>query len=204
MKRALIFGGGVYKNEFPEISSEDFIIAADKGCEILKHHGIEPNITVGDFDSSSFIPEKNTVVLPVEKDVTDSHAAVNIALEKGCDEIHIFGGMGGRPDHTFANYSLVAGLAKRGIKAFLFGEDYVVTAVCNGKICLAGEKGSTVSVFSFSSISRGVTLKGLKYPLENAELENTFALGVSNSFSEDMAEIFVEDGTLLIMQEKCY
>ena len=201
MKRALIFGGGVYGGEFPAISPGDFIVAADKGCEILKSYGIEPHITVGDFDSSSFIPEKNTLVLPVEKDVTDSHAAVNIALQNGCDEIHIYGGMGGRPDHTFANYSLVISLAQRGVRALLFGEGYAVTGVSNGKISLSGKKGSTVSVFSWTEVSRGVTFSGLKYPLENAELKNTFALGVSNSLTDESAEISVADGTLLIMQE---
>ncbi len=201
MKKALIFGGGIYGNEFPEITPDDFIIAADKGIEILIKKGITPHITVGDFDSSSVIPEENVIKLPVEKDITDSHAAVNIALENGCDEIHIYGGMGGRPDHTFANYSLIAALSAKGKKAYLFGENYRVTALSDGKIPLFGKKGCTVSVFSWSEVSRGVTLKGLKYPLENAELQKNFALGVSNSFTEEIAEISVAKGILLIMQE---
>lgn len=201
MKRALIFGGGVYGNEFPEITNGDFIIAADKGCEILNSHSVEPHITVGDFDSSAFVPEKNVVVLPTEKDVTDSHAAVNIAIEKGFDEIYIYGGMGGRPDHTFANYSLLASLAEKGISAYLIGEGFLVTAIKNGTLTVHGGKGKTVSVFSWSEKSKGVTLKGLYYPLENAVLKNTFALGVSNSFSETEAEISVKDGILLIMYE---
>ncbi len=204
MKRAYIFGGGVYGKEFPVISENDFVIAADRGFEILKNKGISPDITVGDFDSSSEIPEKNVVRLPVEKDVTDTFAAVDIALKKGFTEIHIYGGMGGRPDHSFANYALVAGLAQKGIAAYLFGESYKITAVCNGSLFLAGEIGDTVSVFSFSEKSQGVTLKGLKYPLENAELSYTFPLGVSNSLSGAPAEITVEKGTLLVMQEIRY
>lgn len=200
MKRALIFGGGVYGNEFPMILSEDFVIAADKGCEILKNHGISPDLTVGDFDSSSFIPE-NALVLPVEKDVTDTHAAVNIALEKGYDEIHIYGGMGGRVDHTYANYTLVVSLAQKGKRAYLYGENYTVTALKDGEIRIKGEKGKTVSVFSFSEKSDGVTLKGLHYSLKDAELFNTFSLGVSNSFNENEAVICVKKGTLLIMIE---
>ncbi len=201
MKRALIFGGGIYGSEFPVISPDDIIIAADKGAEILIEKGITPHVTVGDFDSSSVIPEGNVIRLPVEKDVTDTHAAVTIALEEGCDEIHVYGGMGGRPDHTFANYSLIASLAEKGIKAYLIGEGYKVTALNNGKTLLAGKCGDTVSVFSFSEKSVGVTLSGLKYSLERAVLKKNFALGVSNSFLEEAAEISVEDGTLLIMQE---
>ncbi len=201
MKRALIFGGGIYGDEFPVILPEDFVIAADKGAEILINHGITPHITVGDFDSSSVVPEENVIKLPVEKDVTDTHAAVEIALEKGAQEIHIYGGMGGRVDHTFANYSLLSALAEKGIRAYLFGEGYRITALFNGKITLSGKNGDTLSVFSWSEESKGVTLRGVKYPLGNSVLHKNFALGVSNSFSEEKAEISVKDGILLIMQE---
>ena len=204
MKRAYIFGGGIYNNEFPVITEEDFIIAADKGCEVLKNKGIVPHVSVGDFDSSSFIPSENAVVLPVEKDVTDTAAAVEIALKKSFSEIYIYGGMGGRPDHTFANYAIIAALSEKGVKAFLVGEGYEITAVTDGSLALSGVRGETVSVFSFSESSYGVSLKGLKYSLENATLKNTFPLGVSNSFNEDKAEISVEKGTLLVMREnKC-
>lgn len=201
MKRALIFGGGEYGEHFPDINKDDFIIAADKGYEILRSHGFEPHITVGDFDSSEKIPEKNAVVLPVEKDITDSHAAVNIATEKGFEEIVIYGGMGGRPDHSFGNYTLIAALSQKSIRAFLVGETYTVTAVTDGSIEIYGRKGKTVSVFSWSEKSTGVSYKGLYYPLENAELKNNFGLGVSNSMLSDTAEISVGNGTLLIMYE---
>ena len=200
MKKALIFGGGVDGNEFPDFCQGDFIIAADKGCEILREYNIIPDITVGDFDSSSFVPE-NALVLPVEKDITDTHAAVNIALEKGYEEICIFGGMGGRIDHTFANYTLIAHLAQKGKKAYLYGENYTVTAINNGAIRIKGKKGKTVSVFSFSEKCTGVTLEGLHYSLTDEELSNSFALGVSNSFACEEAVISVKKGTLLIMIE---
>lgn len=199
MKKAYIFGGGIYGKEFPVIGENDFVIAADKGFEILKNHKIEPDITVGDFDSSSEIPEKNVIKLPVEKDVTDTHAAVNIALEKGCEEIHIYGGTGGRPDHTFANYSLLAFLSEKGVRAYLVGEGHTVTAVTDGKVVLYGKVENTVSVFSWSDISEGVTLENLKYSLSNAVLSKDYSLGVSNSFVSEKAEISVKKGTLLIM-----
>lgn len=201
MSRAVIFGGGVYEEKFPALLDDDYIIAADAGYEILEKHGITPHITVGDFDSSGKIPAENAVVLPVEKDVTDTHAAVNIALEKGFDEIVIYGGMGGRPDHSFANFTLTAFLAVKGVRACCIGEGYSVFALKDSSVILEGEKGKTVSVFSWSECCEGVTLSGLKYPLEKATLTNTYALGVSNSFAENRAEISVEKGILVIMQE---
>lgn len=200
MKRAFIFGGGAYDELFPELFPEDIIIAADAGRKILDERGITPHITVGDFDSFGNIPDGDAIVLPVEKDVTDSHAASDIAIEKGCEEIYIYGGMGGRPDHTFANYTLLSYLLGKGVKAFLVGEGYSISLIRDSSCVLYGKKGQTVSVFSWSEKCEGVSLKGLKYPLCEATLSNGFALGVSNSFLEDTAEISVKKGTLLIMQ----
>ncbi len=202
MKRAYIFGGGVYGKEFPEIKEGDLIIAADKGNDILKIRGIVPHLVIGDFDSASEIPTgEHVTVLPVEKDVTDCHAATDRAIAEGCDEIYIYGGMGGRPDHSFANFTLICSLVEKGVKSFLVGEGYTVTAVKNGKISLYGENGKTVSVFSWTEKSEGVTFEGLKYELHNAVLTSGFALGVSNAFIENEAEISVKEGLLLVMWE---
>ena len=126
MSRAVIFGGGVYDDKFPCLNGDDYIIAADAGYKVLEKNGIVPHITIGDFDSYGKIPDENAVVLPVEKDVTDTHAAVNIALEKGFEKIVIYGGMGGRPDHTFANFTLVAFLSVKGVRAYCIGEGYAL------------------------------------------------------------------------------
>lgn len=197
--RALIFGAGVYDFQFPRIRDDDIVIAADGGYKICRERGIEPHRIIGDFDSLGFVPDdRNVEKLPVEKDITDLHAAANIARRLGCNEIHIYGGMGGRPDHTFANVSLIAKLSKDKIKAFMYGDGYILTAVTDGEIRFAGEKGKTVSVFSFSDISTGVTLDGLYYKLVDGELKNDFCLGVSNSFTEVYAGVSVKHGTLIV------
>ena len=59
-----------------------------------------------------------------------------------------------------------------------------------------------VSVFSYSDISSGVCIEGLKYTLNNAVLTNDIPLGVSNEFIGRYAEIGVENGTLLIFYDK--
>ena len=56
-----------------------------------------------------------------------------------------------------------------------------------------------VSVFAWTEEAKGVSYKGLKYPLENATLTKAFALGISNEFAEEEAEISVKDGMLLII-----
>ncbi|MBQ6067759.1 MAG: thiamine diphosphokinase [Clostridia bacterium] len=202
MKDCIIFGAGEYDAQQPEKSPETLVIAADAGYRRCAACGFVPDFAIGDFDSLCKAPDLSTVIrLPVEKDVTDMDAAVALALEHGCKVIHLYGGMGGRPDHTLANYSLIARLSQQGVSAYLYGNGYTVAAVTDGALTLTGGRGETVSVFSWTDRSEGVTLRGLKYPLENAVLTSAFALGVSNSFTEETATVSVEHGTLLVMRE---
>lgn len=186
-----------------KISSEDLVIAADAGLKNCEKFGLVPDITVGDFDSLGYVPDvSNVVKLPVEKDITDMYKAAFTALEKGYDEIFIFGGVGGRPDHTYANIAMLADLTDRGCRACMISDDYVITAVKDTSISFARNMKGTISVFSFTDESLGVYEKGLKYTLDNARLTNKFPLGVSNSFIGEDAQISVENGTLIIMYER--
>lgn len=203
MKIGIIFGAGEYDARTPLLTENCLVIAADAGYARCLALGIAPDLVIGDFDSLEHAPDAaNVVRLPVEKDVTDMDAAVALALERGCAVLYLYGGMGGRPDHTLANYALLARLSRQGVRAVLYGEGYSVTAVTDGSLTLAGGRGETVSVFAWSEKAEGVTLRGLKYPLENAVLTNTFALGVSNSFAEETATVSVKRGTLLVMREQ--
>lgn len=58
-----------------------------------------------------------------------------------------------------------------------------------------------VSVFCHSDRAEGVTIQGLKYTLQDAELTNGFPLGVSNEFIGERAEISVKKGILLVTVE---
>ena len=56
-----------------------------------------------------------------------------------------------------------------------------------------------LSVFAADSEVKGVTLRGLKYPLYDAVLTNTYPIGVSNEFVNDTAIVTAEQGTLLVV-----
>lgn len=178
-----------------------FIIAADGGLENLGK--ITPNVAVGDFDSLGFIPDVcKTEVLPVEKDVTDMAYAADVAVKRGFKTLVLYGGTGGRPDHTFANISLLTNLSKKGIKAYLIGDGYVTTAITNSKISFDEGKRGTVSIFAADTESIGVTEQGLKYTLDKYNLKFSDHIGVSNSFTDKKAEISVMDGTIIVMWQE--
>ncbi len=194
-----LVGAGDFFGFNTQISPDDTVIAVDGGYRVLSDKGITPDFVVGDFDSLGIVPDgENVTVLPSEKDVTDMFTAINLGMEKGCVWFHIYGGTGGRLDHTLANIQLLRYFAEKGVTLMIYGDGFVLTAIRNGKVTLIGEKGSYVSVFSLTDTSEGVGLKNLKYELENYTLTASFPLGVSNEFTDKTAEISVENGVLAV------
>ena len=203
MKPCLIFGAGDPPKRPVYVPGNALLIAADGGLVTMQNLGLTPDLFVGDRDSlTTAVPEGvEQVLLPVRKDVTDTDAAAAISLERGCDDITIYGGTGGRLDHTLANLSLLARLSRKGYRAKMTDGVTTLYAVTDGELVLpAAEKGN-VSVFSFTEKSGGVTIEGLSYPLENGVLTSDFALGVSNSFVGKEARIAVKKGTLIVTAE---
>lgn len=183
---------------------EDFVIAADGGFAYAKQHGIIPNLVVGDFDSLPEPPpgSTNTVVLPQEKDDTDMVAALREGWKRGFRTFRIFGGTGGRLDHTLANIQCVADLAHRGGRGYLFDRDTVITAIKDSGISFPASAKGTLSVFCHSDSATGVFECGLKYSLDDATLHNTYPVGISNEFTGAPSSISVRTGTLIIIYPK--
>ena len=175
-----IIGAGDFFGLREAPDDSDYVIAADAGFEYSTENCIIPDLVLGDFDSLGKAPKHpNVLQLPVEKDDTDTMFALKLGLEKGYRRFYIYGGLGGkRPDHTIANMQALLFLLSHGARGWLFGENYVWTAK-----------------------AEGVSIKGLKYELDDAEISSDFPLGVSNSFASREAEISVKNGTLLIMYD---
>ena len=195
-----IFGAGEYYGAAPAPAPPGYIIAADGGLAYLESHAIKPNLVIGDFDSLGKRPagDYELIILPVEKDDTDMAAAMREGWSRGFRVFHIYGGTGGRVDHTLANISLIANLAAMGGHACLYDRDTVITAIHNDSISFSPDMRGIISVFSYTDISRGITEQGLKYKLTNAIMANTNPNGVSNEFTGEPATISVADGTLII------
>ena len=182
----------------------DLVIAVDGGLTHLEDYGISPDLIVGDFDSLAEppAPDERVVTLPTEKDDTDMAAAVREGWIRGFRIFHIYGGTGGRLDHTLANIQLLADIAGKGGRGFLFDKDTIITAICNTAVTFPATARGMVSVFSHTDTSTGVHERGLKYTLENATLHSTQPLGISNEFTGAPSGISVESGTLIIIYPK--
>ena len=196
--KCVIAGAGEWFGA-PEVSAGDLVIAADGGYASLVRAGLRVDVLIGDMDSLSRVPGHVEVIrLPVKKDDTDMLAAIRLGLARGYTRFHLYGGTGGRLDHTLANLQCLAFLAQQDAMGFLYARDCITTCIRNSSIHFSGGHMGILSVFAFSDVASGVHLKGLKYELDDAELRNTFPVGVSNEFTRDAATVSVGEGTLLV------
>ena len=202
MKRCIIFCAGDFTELVRSVEAEDLVIAADGGLVHLTRLGITPHIILGDFDSLGYVPE-NAEVHPAEKDDTDTMLAIKKGLAQGCREFWIYGGMDGpRPDHTVANYQALQFIADHGGIGYLAGNTAIATVIKNGTMPFPADKKGMLSVFCMGADANGVTLKGLKYTLENGTLTAGDPLGTSNQFIGKAASVTVENGSLLLIWER--
>ena len=179
---------------------EDLVIAADGGYAKLQAVGIHPDLVIGDFDSLGVAPdEREVIVLPTVKDVTDTWAAIELGKERGYTEFWLYGCTGGRFEHTLANVQTLAALAEQGMQGWLVGKDQLTTAVSERTVEFGAECRGFLSVFAHTDRCTGVTLKGLKYELENADLCNVFPLGVSNEFLGKPASVAIGKGIAVLV-----
>ena len=196
-----IFSAGTFYGLRRRPNEGDLIIAADAGYKNCLSAGLVPDLLIGDFDSME-LPETMVPVcrLPVEKDDTDTQAAVKAALDQGCKTIYIYGGTGGkRLDHTLANLQTIFYIRRQGARGYLYGDDFLWTVIENESLELKREVDwGLVSVFPLGEQAEGVTEEGLQYRLENGLLRADTPLGVSNHFDAPTARISVKKGVLAI------
>lgn len=203
----VIFGAGPvsdYEAIRALLPKEPFsIIAADGGLRHTNALGLTPDAFIGDMDSlrEEDIPQ-GAILYPSRKDDTDMMLAVKKALAMGAGEVLLLGGLGGRLDHTYANIQTLAYLLEHGASGTLADENHLVSMVDQGSAVLSLDY-RYLSVFAYSGVCEGVTITGAEYPLENAVLEPSFPLGVSNRHAPgQQMKVSVEKGTLLLIQSK--
>lgn len=192
-----------------DFCQSDFIICADGGYDHAMQGGIHPHVLIGDFDSlgkealelqKDFEDSGGRVLrLPAEKDDTDTLYCLKYGIKLGFEDFFILGGLGGRLDHTIANLQTMSYAIDRQKKIWFLDGKNKATLRNPGELTIPKEDGMKLSLFSFGDSCQGVSIKGVKYPLDSCRLENSFPLGVSNEFAEDSAAISHTAGKLLIV-----
>lgn len=193
-----IIGAGDFYREHLFCSKGDFVIAADAGYSYLINVGITPNVTIGDFDSLGLVPDTEKIVLPVNKNDTDTGYAARWAYNKGFRRFELHGCTGGRFDHTIANIQTAAMLSRLGCDVRIHDKLYTYYALTDSEISFDSKASGTVSVFAHGSKAT-VSIEGLEYELNSAVIDPFYPLGVSNAFTSQKSRILVHSGTVLVI-----
>ena len=203
-KRCVILSAGDFDPADYQPQEGDFVIAADGGYLYLKEMGMTPDLCIGDFDSLGFVPKDCPICkLSVEKDCTDTDAAIRKGLEAGCNEFLLLGMLGGsRLSHTLANLQTLSLLAQKHIPHTLVDKDTAVKALAEQDTGIfSKDQNCHVSVLAITDTAI-VTIKGLHYEGENISLSNRFPLAVSNSTEGKDALVRCENGMIWIITEE--
>ena len=204
MRRCVIVGGApIEKAEEirPYLRDDDYMIYCDCGLRHVEALGRAPELIVGDFDSHENPHAAiETIVLPHEKDDTDTFYAAKEALGRGFRDFLLLGFAGARLDHTLGNLALLLMLDGAGAKALLVDDFSEMEIVGRGGAEVSDEF-AYFSLLPLGGAGRGVTVTDAKYPLEDATLRCDSSLGVSNEVQKGRAaRVRVEEGRLLLVR----
>lgn len=209
MKAVVLSAGQIaeYERVRPWAAAADLVICADGGIRHAAALGLKPDLVLGDFDSAgaelieaAAAAGVSVERVPVEKDETDTHLALDAAVRRGADEIVLLGGTGDRLDHTFSNLLLLPGVPS-GVTVTVVDPKNVIRLLRpGGRLTVRAESGSYLSLLPLSPEAKGVVAEGVKWPLDGATLRWGQSLGVSNQIIEAEAFVAVREGYLAVIQ----
>ena len=189
----------------------DLLVAADSGLVAAEEAGFRPDWVLGDMDSLASLddlsrldkyPPDRVRRFPPDKDFTDTELALDLLWEKGCDEIWLSGGGGGRMDHLFAIRALFE--REKCPDRWFPGSDEI-RCVKEGMVMAAAlPPGSLVSVFplgercALGEARYEAESTGLKWPLAGL-CWGTGSFGMSNVAEQGTFEIRSIRGRFMVL-----
>lgn len=211
-KKCIVIGAGDFTlDSIPDYNPKtDIVIAVDGGLLYCGLAELEPDVIIGDFDSldektadavrliEKKYPEKVLRLKP-EKDDTDMLVALKWGLAKGIRTFLIYGGLGGRLDHSLANIQCLLFLKRQGAEGYLFsGDGMALVAQEEEKRFQPTIKGF-LSLFSLEKEAI-VSIENMKYPLDHYPVTNDYPIGISNEFLPGMGGVItVHSGAVVIL-----
>ena len=218
MKKCVIIGGANisdYGRARSFMDEADYVIYCDSGLRHMEALGIHPSLVIGDFDSHENPHlDVETIVLPVEKDDTDTMHAVKTGIDRGFRDFVLLGVIGGRLDHTLVNLYALYYLDSHGCKV-IAADDYSEIEVISSRPADPGEIPQSIpgkafvddsfrffSLVNMTGTARGITIRGAKFCVEDAEITSEYQYATSNEVLPGCrAEITVREGRLLLIRD---
>lgn len=211
MNTCIIVCAGRFSGDRIERGENDLLVAADNGLTYLAGQNLVPDLVIGDYDSLEERGRKilakmqaahpdQVITLPVEKDDTDTLAAVREGFRRGYQRFVLYGALGGRLDHTMANLQTLNFIRDAGGTGEIRDGDLRVFLIRNETVEIPEGPEGNFALFAVDPEIHGVTERGMKYETDGVTISNAFPIGCSNHiFPGKKASVTVEDGTALAM-----
>ncbi len=201
--KALLFINGNPPEDFPDLENYDLICCTDGAFHYLKKMNFpleKLDFISGDFDSHSEIPrfaqnDNFEIIETPDQNKTDFHKALEIIIEKGFENVDVFGASGGEQDHFLGNIS-VAFFFKEKLNLKFFDE-FSTYYFIPKEFSIRDIKGKMISLFPFPE-AKNIRTKGLKWEWNNEDLIFGKNLGIRNIAENNEVSIQYEEGGLLV------
>lgn len=212
--KSLLFINGIPPKNLPKTEDYSLIACTDGAFHYLKEKNFpleKLDFISGDFDShchAKLVEEyealrkaqrdkiyKFEIIETPNQDKTDFQKALEILEEKNISEVQVYGGSGGEMDHFLGNLS-VAFLFKERLKITFFDE-FSTYFFSPKHLVLENVKDKMISLYPFP-IAENISTIGLKWQLNNENLNLQSRIGTRNLAVQDQVEINFENGDLII------
>lgn len=207
---ALVVAGGPSPD--PSLSGalphHHLVVAADSGLDNALALGLRVTHVIGDMDSvdpsSLAVAERDGAVVqrvPHDKDQVDTELAILFARTLGATAITLITAGGGRLDHQLGVLSALTHPILNGCEVHTLWDSARVRVLNGPEIArISGEPNSLVGLVAMNGVARGITTTGLRWSLQDEDLESHSTRGVSNELVGDGATIKVRSGHLFVIQ----
>lgn len=211
MSRAVIVCGSKIK-DYEFVSSffkeGDFFIYCDSGLiheeRFMSKADTSADLIIGDFDSSENpLRDVETIILPHEKDDTDSIYAVKEAIKRGFKDVLLVGATGERFDHSLVNIYALQYLLENDVKGTIVDDYSLMCLVDKNNPKEISDEWTYFSLVAISGDASGVTIKDAKYELVDATIESSYQYATSNEpIKGKRTHISLKDGYLLLIVDR--
>ena len=196
MKKIALFLNGEKPKKIPKLYNYTAVYCVDGAYHYLQAMNIKPDLIMGDFDSIEQLPEDIKHIYTPDQNFTDFEKAIKIIISQGYECVDVFAANGLEQDHFLGNMTTALKYKKQlNLK---FYDDRQVYYFIKKHTVIEDVKDKIVSLFPFPK-AKNVTSKGLKFPLNNLNLNmKRNKIGTRNIAIDDQVIIQFTKGNLLL------
>lgn len=189
-----------------EVTRDAIVIAADGALDHALVAGLTPSGLVGDLDSISpeglaWAQHHATIAQhDPDKDHTDTELALEVAVGFAPRRLVLISGGGDRLDHSWAAIGALGHPSLTAVPEIdgWWGDQRFHVLHGPGELTIEAETGAIVSLLATHGEAGGVTVTGVRWPLDDADLPPLVGHGVSNEVVDEHVVIRLHRGVLTV------